>query len=319
MRVLVYGAGVIGSYLAHELCAAGQEVTLLARGGRREELESGGLVIRHYRQRKTTVDRPRIVERPEPGVIYDAVFAVMQAQQMRGALDDLAACATPLLVLVGNNPTAAETEAYLRSRGAAARTILFGFQGTGGRRENGAVVCVRFREGGMTCGLAHGAPDGATRAKLSRLFAGTGYRITYSPDMDAWCKGHLALILPVGYLCYRLDCNLKRAGGRQLRQAMDAVREGYGLLAALGYPILPEGSEAYFRGRPKRACLYALLRIMAATDLGRLAASDHCANAVTEMRTLSGAFDALRERKPDFPMPMWRELERSLPASDAAR
>lgn len=32
MKILVYGAGVIGSYLTHMLCAAGNDVTLLARG-----------------------------------------------------------------------------------------------------------------------------------------------------------------------------------------------------------------------------------------------------------------------------------------------
>ena len=30
MKVLVYGSGVIGCYLAHILCAAGNDVTLLA-------------------------------------------------------------------------------------------------------------------------------------------------------------------------------------------------------------------------------------------------------------------------------------------------
>ena len=59
--------------------------------------------------------------------------------------------------------------------------------------------------------------------------------------------------------------------------------------------------------------MYGLLRIMAATDLGRLAASDHCRNAVTEMQELNKAFNALRAKKPDFPMPVWRELERYMP------
>lgn len=57
MNVLVYGAGVLGSYLAHVLARGGNEVSLLARGKRAEELEKDGLVIRHYFQRKTTVDR----------------------------------------------------------------------------------------------------------------------------------------------------------------------------------------------------------------------------------------------------------------------
>lgn len=32
MKVLVYGSGVIGSYLSHVLCTAGNDVTMLARG-----------------------------------------------------------------------------------------------------------------------------------------------------------------------------------------------------------------------------------------------------------------------------------------------
>lgn len=32
MRILVYGAGVIGSLLTHKLCKGKNEITLLARG-----------------------------------------------------------------------------------------------------------------------------------------------------------------------------------------------------------------------------------------------------------------------------------------------
>ncbi len=38
MKVLVYGAGVLGSYLAHVLVYAGNDVTLLAHGNRYNEL-----------------------------------------------------------------------------------------------------------------------------------------------------------------------------------------------------------------------------------------------------------------------------------------
>ncbi len=41
--MLVYGAGVIGCYLAHVLCAAGNEVTLLARGAWKDALEKTAL------------------------------------------------------------------------------------------------------------------------------------------------------------------------------------------------------------------------------------------------------------------------------------
>lgn len=88
MKVLVYGVGVIGSYLAHVLCAAGNDVTLLARGQRKRDLEERGLAIRHYLQRSDTVDRPEITDTLDSGVRYDAVFAVMQYQQMLAILPE---------------------------------------------------------------------------------------------------------------------------------------------------------------------------------------------------------------------------------------
>ena len=36
MKVLVYGSGVIGCYLAHVLCTIGNDVTLLTRGSWKE-------------------------------------------------------------------------------------------------------------------------------------------------------------------------------------------------------------------------------------------------------------------------------------------
>ena len=77
MKVLVYGSGVIGCYLAHVLCAAGNDVTLLARVPWKEQLQRNGLKIRHHLQRKTTLDHPRVIGGMEEDDTYDAVFAVM--------------------------------------------------------------------------------------------------------------------------------------------------------------------------------------------------------------------------------------------------
>lgn len=77
--MLDIGAGVLGSYLTHVLCAAGHEVSLAARGRRRQELEQNKLVVRHDFQRRTTVERPRILEQAELQR-RAAVFAVMQYQ-----------------------------------------------------------------------------------------------------------------------------------------------------------------------------------------------------------------------------------------------
>lgn len=311
MKVLVCGAGVIGCYLTHILCAAGNDVTLLARGSWRETLERNGLTIIHHLQKKTTQDRPRVVSDPDSEP-YDLVFAVMQHQQMEGVLDSLAQINSPLVVLVGNNPNAAETERVIQARTQAPKTVLFGFQGTGGRREDGKVVCVRFGNGSMSLGgVSAEAPDSA-KAVVTAAFQHTRYRLTWVPNMDAWYKCHLAFILPVCYLAYALDCDLTRAKGRQVRQMLSAVREGYGLLSALSYPILPEDTLDKLHG-VKGALSHAAMWVMAKTAVGRLAATDHCRHAVAEMEALSTAWEELRTQCRDFPMPNWDALRTAMP------
>ena len=46
MRILVYGAGVIGANLAADLFASGRDVTLLARGPWADTLERKGLTVK---------------------------------------------------------------------------------------------------------------------------------------------------------------------------------------------------------------------------------------------------------------------------------
>ena len=65
-------------------------------------------------------------------------------------------------------------------------------------------------------------------------------------DMDGWYKSHLAFILPICFVCYALDCDLTKIRGKQLDLMMDAAGEGYAMLAALGWPVLPGGSEKAF-------------------------------------------------------------------------
>jgi len=46
MKILIYGAGVIGSIFAVKLSLSGENVTVLARGKRLEEIRDTGIVLR---------------------------------------------------------------------------------------------------------------------------------------------------------------------------------------------------------------------------------------------------------------------------------
>ena len=157
MKVLVYGSGVIGCYLAHILCAAGNDVTLLARGQWKEQLQQNGLRIRHHLQWKTTLDHPRVIGSIEEEKAYDAVFAVMPYNKMQAILEPLAAVRSPIVVLVGNNMSPALMRREILDRSVCEKQVLFGFQATAGKRdhEKGMLICERAGVGSMDIGCLH--------------------------------------------------------------------------------------------------------------------------------------------------------------------
>lgn len=90
MRICVFGAGAVGGHLAAKLCAAGHEVSVVARGANLEAIRARGIVL-HAGERKIAARVPAS-DRPEDLGAQDAVFVTTKAT----ALPALAAGAAPL-------------------------------------------------------------------------------------------------------------------------------------------------------------------------------------------------------------------------------
>ena len=72
MRILVYGAGVLGCTLARDFFKVGKDVTLLARGKWAETIKTNGLCIKNYvLPMKSTVRVPVVTElaSEDPGCV----------------------------------------------------------------------------------------------------------------------------------------------------------------------------------------------------------------------------------------------------------
>lgn len=318
MKVLVYGAGVIGGQLVHALSKSGNDVTVIARGTWKETLEKDGLRIWHYIQKKDTTDHPRVLEKPD-GQRYDIAFAVMQYRQMERILEDLAAINSPMIVLVGNNLSVSEMESRILRATASPKEVLFGFGSTAGTRENGKLTTVHTGDGKLTVGKAHAEATAAEKALLKRLFAGSRMSVSWCDNMDAWLKYHAAYILPVVYLCYKTGCDLRRSTKEERKLLLDAVRDAYHFLMALGYPVRPVGDEKSLEPGIPNKLVKLVIYWMSRTRLGALCTTEHCRHAPKEMEDLDRAFQALRAKKPDFPMPRFDELYKMMPTWEAIR
>ena len=321
-RVLVYGAGVIGSYLTHILCAAGNDTTILARGKWKEQLEQKGLRIRHHLQRKETLDHPKVIGDIKENDRYDAVFAVMPYNKIGAILEPLAEVRSPLVVMVGNNMSPAAMRQTILEKTVCEKQVLFGFQATAGKRdrENGILICERAGAGTMDIGGLHSEPDMETEAALQALFDGTGYKLNRQPDMEAYLTCHLAAILPIGYLAYACGGDMTKSTAAQRRLMRLASREAFGILKMQGFPILPEGDDRYYLPGVKGTLMWIVYFVMAKNKtVGDLIACEHCRNAYEEMEMLDNAFEKIIARSPDYPMPNWKTLKAQMPEWETIR
>lgn len=292
MKILVYGAGVLGCQLAHMLAKKrSNQVALVARGEWARTLETQGLRIRHSMRLCTTVDRLEVLEQLSPERTFDLIFVVMQYGQVRQVLPALAANRSRCLVFVGNNMDAAGVARELQALSSAPKEIAFGFYAAAGRREPDRVVGFQLN-GHMTVGAPEGPMSAPLRRELARAGCGTGLRMTAEPHMDAWLKCHAAFILPVCYLCYAQNGDLTRVDRLQIEQAVTAADEANRVLKAAGYPLRPDGQEEAFT--TGRTATEKMLYLMAKTPLGRLCASDHAMHAQEEMQALEADFLKLR-------------------------
>ncbi len=186
------------------------------------------------------------------------------------------------------------------------KNVMFAFASSAGHRETDRVVSVDLKK--MTIGQLTGAPS--NEALIADIFKGTKYRITYEPDMEDYLLCHAAFVLPVAFACYKAGGDLKklRRDKAYLHRLIDANIEGYRAIRDAGHAILPE-SDREFEGDAYRKTCFRFFRLMCATALGKICASDHAMNATGEMSALNRDLKRFFDEN-GASYPVWRELEK---------
>lgn len=96
MKILVFGAGVIGTTYAWQMWEAGHEVILLVRKQKLVRYSNSGINISSTDERgkekeyKKTVFRPRVVDRLDPSEHYDLIIVAVRNYQLKDAVPYIA-------------------------------------------------------------------------------------------------------------------------------------------------------------------------------------------------------------------------------------
>ena len=301
MKILVFGAGVLGCNLARNFFRAGKDITLLARGAWGESIQKNGLRIKDKFSPRMSVSRIPVVTELKAKDKYDVIFVVLRYTQFDAILDTLRMNPTKNIVFVGNDVRASALSASLPEK-----NVMFAFASSAGHREREYVASIDLKK--ITIGQIAGAPSNETL--IGQIFDGTKYKVAYEPNMEDYLLCHAAFVLPVAFACYKVDGDLKKLKGdtAYLSRMIDANIEGYRAIRSAGHTILPKEDTDFESAAYRKTCL-RFFKLICATSLGKICVSDHAMNAVDEMSALDRDLKRFFEEA-GADDPVWQALER---------
>lgn len=196
-KILIYGAGVIGSLYAAKLSASGCDVTVLARGSRLNELRVHGL--RYNEKNGIKRAKVNVVSELAKEQEFDYIFLTVRAEQVKQALEMLKENKSKTIVTMVNSlGNYGEWEKI-----AGKNRILPAFPGAGGSIEGGIL------KADLTPAIIQPTTFGEIRGKktrrvmyLKKLLASAGIPVQIVPDMHIWQICHLAMVVPLADAYY---------------------------------------------------------------------------------------------------------------------
>ena len=232
MKVLLVGAGVIGTVYGAHLAAAGMDVSVLGHGERTEEVARDGLLAVDAK------DGTRIAARVEVAAgtgeeAFELILISVRRDQLRPALEALGEPAGhPTILVFGNNPGGrAELGSELPFE------VSLGFPGIGGSLVGGVATYLRVVEQPT-------ALEAVTDPRLEKLAAELrkrGFAVQRLPDMEGWLVYHAVFVSCIGAALveHRTDPALLGSDRAALGRMCDAISEGFAALRRQGVRGLP--------------------------------------------------------------------------------
>ncbi len=292
MRILVYGAGNIGSLYAALLKESGQDVSILARGRRLAEIREDGVRLEDAASGSRATARPKVVERLAADDDYDLVLVVLPKHRIPEVLPILAGNGrTPSVMFFGNN--AEGSQQMMEALGS--KRVLLGFPGAAAVSDGHRLqyLILDAREQPTTIG----EPDGSRSQRIeaiAEVLQAAGFSVSVCSNMDAWLKTHAVEISPTAGALYMAAGDVRRMARTRdaLLLMLRAIREGYAVLSAHGIPVTPK-HHGIFRWLPE-PLLLALIRRAVQSETTSIKIG-HALAAREEVKTIAEEIGALAE------------------------
>ena len=290
MKVLVFGAGVLGSLYAALLHEAGSDVTLVARGSRYEDLVKHGVVLKKFETGEESTTRVRVVEGMPADKYFDVCLVLVQKTQLESTLSALKVNPhIPTFVFMNN--TAEGPQAMIDALGR--ERVMMGHANAGGERVGHMILYMITQE------ITLGELDGQKSERLLKIadtLKKAKLDVAFSANIDSWKRYHVALAIPFGWAMYMNEsCNIRLSENRaDVIKCLQGIREAFAVLQKLGYPVEPPKLKWVF-AMPD-FILAPLFQRVLKTKIADIGMARHLRNARDEMEQLEKELLVLVEK-----------------------
>lgn len=282
MKILVYGAGVIGSIYAAKLFEAKNDVTLLARGKRYTSLEQKGVIIMEHQNGSKTITQIPLIRQLKPDDFFNLIIITVRLDQVESLIPDLQNSSSSLILFMLNN-----TENFqVIADELKPKHVIFGFPGVGGVMKEDVIDFIQIKQQKTTLGEIQGEKS-ANVKKIKSVFEKAGFETRISNNIKAWLKTHAIFISCVCASIIKENCDSKQLGKnkKSIQVMVKSIKEGFLALQNLGIPIMPFNLKIIFMIMPKWFSVLYWQKAMQ-SEMGTLAIAPHANAAKGEMQLL---------------------------------
>jgi 2-dehydropantoate 2-reductase len=232
MRVLITGAGVIGTVYGAHLGAAGHTVSVLHHPPRTDDIATRGLVARDVLNGNRAKTGAVVIPDAATGE-YDLVLVAVGNEQLATACAQLTALdGAPTVLFFGNNPGGRSAiPAGIPGK------VRLGYPGVSGVMRDGVAEYVHVKQQAT----ALQAVSDSRLAELERALRRRGFSFQHVTDMDGWLAYHAAFVACVYAALFRCGTDAARLAADRptLTLMCAAVTEAFTALHNAGVTGLP--------------------------------------------------------------------------------
>jgi 2-dehydropantoate 2-reductase len=315
MKILIYGAGIIGSTYGWQLSKAGHDVSVLVRQGKKQRIDENGINIHcsdfrsGQKQIEQVVFRPKVIECLTSQNDFEYIIITTNCLHLKEILPVLAESAGKAHILFFQNMWDDFDEI---AKHLSSERYFFGFPFmVGGGRDDKSIYSAisGLKQSSTPLGELNGEVTPRVQ-KLAKAFEEANLKPQISPQIRIWLITHYAV-------AGALSGGIIKAGSGKvfaqnsaiIRETIKAIREGFNVCLSRG--INPKTEKA---NKPYYLPLFLLVPILKkvyGSESLCLMFDGHTKHSPDEMRKMLEDITECGE-KHNVKMPYLRSLQKSI-------